>query len=144
MTLGPKIGEVSWVSMALRRVLLLAKVLLIFIEVPGFCIGPGGCRLQGLVVLILWAVSRRAGSRYNLNSKRPAGAIRHDASWELVPFRAPSPGRGWRSALVTGLITSTLESPRHNFLSRHGGQAGLHQWPIPSAFLHDPMWQPHR
>jgi hypothetical protein len=38
MTLAPKTGEVSWASMGLRRVLLLAEVLLAFIEVPGFSV----------------------------------------------------------------------------------------------------------
>jgi hypothetical protein len=36
MTLAPETGEVSWVRMGLRRVLLLAEVLLVFVEVPGF------------------------------------------------------------------------------------------------------------
>jgi hypothetical protein len=38
MTLAPETGEVSWASMGLRRVPLLAEVLLVLIEVPGFFI----------------------------------------------------------------------------------------------------------
>jgi hypothetical protein len=41
MTLAPKTGEVSWVSMGLRWVLFLAEVLYISIEVPGFFIRIG-------------------------------------------------------------------------------------------------------
>jgi hypothetical protein len=38
MTLAPETGEVSWVSMGLWRVLLLAEVLPVFVKVLGFFI----------------------------------------------------------------------------------------------------------
>jgi hypothetical protein len=44
MTLAPKIGEVSWACMGLRRVPFLAEVLFISIEVPGFVIRLGDHR----------------------------------------------------------------------------------------------------
>jgi hypothetical protein len=43
MTLAPETGEVSWVCMGLRRVLFLAEVLFVSVEVLGFFVRPGGC-----------------------------------------------------------------------------------------------------
>jgi hypothetical protein len=43
MTLAPKTGEVSWVSMGLRWVLFLTEVLYVSIEVPGFFVLLESC-----------------------------------------------------------------------------------------------------
>jgi hypothetical protein len=40
-TLAPETGEVSWACMGLWRVPFLAKVLFIFVEVPGSVVRPG-------------------------------------------------------------------------------------------------------
>jgi hypothetical protein len=44
MTLAPKTGEVSWVSMGLQRVLFLVEVLYVSVKVPGFFIRLGSRR----------------------------------------------------------------------------------------------------
>jgi hypothetical protein len=47
MTLAPKTGEVSWAGMGLRRVPLLAEVLLALIEVLGFLVRLGRSSHRG-------------------------------------------------------------------------------------------------
>jgi hypothetical protein len=49
-TLAPETGKVSWVSMGLRRVPLLAEVLLVFVGILGVSIGSGGCWFRGQVM----------------------------------------------------------------------------------------------
>jgi hypothetical protein len=49
MTLAPETGEVSWASMGLRRVPLLAEVLLALVEVPGFLVRLGHSSRRGCV-----------------------------------------------------------------------------------------------
>jgi hypothetical protein len=50
MTLAPETGKVSWAIMGLRRVPLLAEVLLAIVEVPGFLVWLGRSSPRGYVL----------------------------------------------------------------------------------------------
>jgi hypothetical protein len=60
--------------MGLRRVLLLAEVLLIFVEVPGFFVWSGVFGLEVEPIGVLPAISRLAGSRADSVGGRHAAA----------------------------------------------------------------------
>jgi hypothetical protein len=112
MTLAPETGEVSWASMGLQRVLLLAEVLLIFVEVPGFSTGSGG--------LLVSELNRAWPLRPSRDVPAP-GPIQLVGSRWFASRRAASLGcaplwglllrHGRRSAPVTNLIILTSESP---------------------------------
>jgi hypothetical protein len=63
MTLAPETGEVSWVSMGLRRVLFLAEVLYVVVEVPGFSLRLEDRRFCDQVLRRPSAISGRVGSQ---------------------------------------------------------------------------------
>jgi hypothetical protein len=86
-TLAPETGEVSWVSMGIRRVLFLAEVYSRPSKsqdsLPGSEIVGLGVKLRGVSP----AVSGRAGSRID-----PAGSRRMAARWRPAPRYLPSRG----------------------------------------------------
>jgi hypothetical protein len=115
-TLAPETGEVSWASMGLWRIPLLAEVLLALIEVPGFWSGLVALVVEAGSCEVFPAISGRAGSKTD-----PAGdchtAVRHRlASWDLLPS-----GAGPRHHLsACRRVTSNRFWPMI-FCGNHGG-----------------------
>jgi hypothetical protein len=113
MTLAPEIAKVSWASMGLRQVPLLAEVLLAFVEVPGFLAwlgrsSPRGCVSQS-------SFGRLGMSRFQIRPGwRPrAGALpfwKFGASG-LVPTRRLAQHASGRSCHFDFGITTVL-TPR--------------------------------
>jgi hypothetical protein len=71
--------------MGLWRVLLLAEVLLVFAQVPGFFVWPGVIGLEVKPFGVLPTVSGLAGSGVDSMGGRHAAARRGPAPWDLFP-----------------------------------------------------------
>jgi hypothetical protein len=86
MTLAPKTGEVSWVSMGLRRVLFLAEVYSHLLKSQDPSSGSEIVAPMAKFRGVLPAVSGRAGSRIDPASGCSAAASRHLAPRNLNRF----------------------------------------------------------
>jgi hypothetical protein len=76
MTLAPETGEVSWASMGLQRVPLLAEVLLVFVEVPGFWSSLVALIIKAESCGVFPAISRRADSKMRPDWRPRASELR--------------------------------------------------------------------
>jgi hypothetical protein len=116
MTLAPETGEVLWVSMGLRRVLFLAEVLFVFVEVPGLFVWPGSHWPRDQV---LRSVASRLGT----------SRFRDRSGWRPPCGRPPLSGSLGLAPSGTG--------PKHHLSARRYAMSNR---PRP----HDPLRQPRR
>jgi hypothetical protein len=114
-TLTPETGEVSWASMGLRRVLLLAEVLPALIEVPGLWSDLVSLVAEAGPCGVLPTVSGRAGSGMRSGWRLrtgalPLGNLRRLRGWTETPLVC-TPSRHVQSAPAHDLLRQPRRLP---------------------------------
>jgi hypothetical protein len=130
MTLAPETGEVSWVSLGLRRVPLLAEVLPALVEVPGLWSDLVALVAEAGPCKVLLAVSGRAGSGMRSGWRPRTGALPLGNLCRLGSCFHAAAGAACQRPVLSFWLRN---HHRHNFLSRHARRACGRQRRVPST-----------
>jgi hypothetical protein len=116
MTLAPKTGKVSWVSLGLRRVLFLAEVSTLPSKSQDSSPGSEVIDLEVKLRGVSPVISRHAGSRTD-----PAGGCHATACWCSAPWDLLSRGLDQGATCLCVAVSRPIGSGPLIFCGSHGG-----------------------